>query len=260
MSRRHRTAAAGRMVSADLIRVNKRELVIAVDDGAGRGEGDVIRVENVADEDIAFKMKTTNPNRYIVRPNVSCIPKGKSADIKVFLAETAPQPAPGPSKDRFQLRVALAPGLSEELSATEFWREHEDDQSLLRLKFSVKFVPFVPPAEPRDESEDPPSELPDAESLLEPGRAEDAVKKVEALEEQLHDRDSELARIRTALKETIEEKDRTLRASDTHTPVAANKAVWDAYGGLGVAALCMLVVVAVLAIIFNGRTKPTITP
>lgn len=248
------------MVSGDLIRVNKRELVIPVDDGAGRGEGDVIRVENVADEDIAFKMKTTNPNRYIVRPNVSCIPKGKSADIKIFLAENTPQPPPGASKDRFQLRVARAPGLSEELSAADFWRDNEEQQSLLRLKFNVKFVPFVPPAVADESDDQPPAELPEAQSLLEPGREEDAVKKVEKLEEELLDRDSELARIRTELKETIEEKDRTLRASDTHTPVAANAAVWDAYGGLGVAALCMVVVVAILAFIFNGRTKATLTP
>eukprot|EP00171_Calliarthron_tuberculosum_P021641 IDg21641t1 len=162
------------MVHADLIRVSKRELVIPVEDGAGRGDGDVIRVDNVADEDVAFKMKTTNPNRYIVRPNVACIRKGSGVDIRVLLAENTVQPSLGPSKDRFQLRVALAPGLSEELSVADFWRDNEDDINFLRIKFNVKFVPHVPL---RRTSDAPPSpaELPGAHALLAPGRRADAV-------------------------------------------------------------------------------------
>lgn len=237
---------------ASLVRVNKQELVIPVEDGAGRGSGDVICVENVAEDDIAFKMKTTNPNRYIVRPNVSCIPKGESCNIRVMLAENAPQPEPGPSKDRFQLRVCLAPGLSEDLAPAEFWNENEDRADLARLKFTVKFVPFhLPEPEPAPEAKKPEvKNMPEAEALLADGKQGEAVEKVAELEQSLQDRDSELAKIRTELKETIEAKDRTLRQVP-NTPMNANKAFWDAYGGLGVVAIALVVVVAVFSVMFN---------
>lgn len=240
------------MTQSDLIRVNKRELVIPVDDGAGRGEGDVIRVDNVADEDVAFKMKTTNPNRYIVRPNVACIAKGTGVDIRILLAENATQPSPGPSKDRFQLRVALAPGLSEELSVSDFWRDNEDDSNLLRIKFSVKFVPHVPlPRVPRPTA---PPELPGADALLAPGRRTDAVQKASELENKLHDRDTELARIRTELKETIAEKERTLREAPAPPP-PAHRFFWDSYGGFGLLSVALIAFVCVLAVVFNRPLK-----
>lgn len=243
----------------ELIRVSKRELVIAVEDGAGRGDGDVIRVDNVAEDDIAFKMKTTNPNRYIVRPNVACIAKGASCDIRIFLAENAEEPAPGPSKDRFQLRVALAPGLSDDLGGVgEFWRENEDDANLLRVKFSVKFVPHVPMPKHSD-APLPPPELPAAADLLEPGRRDEAVQKAEHLEEQLQNRDTELARIRTELKETIAEKERTLRDAPVPPP-AANRFFWDSYGGFGLLTVALIAFVCVLAVIFNRPLKEMSQP
>lgn len=231
------------MASADLVQVDKRELVIPVDDGAGRGHGDSITVTNVATEDIAFKMKTTNPNCYIVRPNVAFVAQGESLDIKVFLAETAPPQPPGPSKDRFQLRVASAPGLADSLTAVDFWREHESDAPQLRIRFTVKFVPFIGEKAPSTGAAAEP--MPDAAALLAPEAEGDAIGKVAALHEKTQERNAELARLQTELQETKSEQERTLREAPG-APMQANSLVSDPFGGLSILAVGLIFVIVLL--------------
>lgn len=233
------------MPTGDMVQVNKRELVIPVDDGAGRGPGDSITVTNVSPDDIAFKMKTTNPNCYIVRPNVAFVPQNQSVDIRIFLAEGAPPPPPGASKDRFQLRVASAPGMGASAAgAGDFWRDHESDASQTRIRFSVKFVPYIgDDADARARAPDEP--MPDADALLRRGAADEAAKKVAELDARTQERNAQVARLRTELAETRAAEERTLLEAPK-TPVQANTLVSDPFGGLSVVAVGLIFVIVLL--------------
>ncbi len=179
------------------IRVNKREFVISIDES---DPGEVMTVRNIAGEDLAFKMKTTNPKRYVVRPNVCCIPRGGSVDVRVFLVVKtgAAAPPPGPSKDRFQLRVALAPGLAQSGDVDEFWRMYSEP-ARLRLKFPVT---FVAPAEAGDDYA--------SEWSMRVGGCPHFARKVDMLRKQLEQMESQIARVREQLEETLREKEESL--------------------------------------------------
>ena len=125
-----------------MIRVNKQEFHIPVDIEEEEC-ADVVTVENVSKQDIAFKIMTTNPNRYLVRPNIGCIPAGESVQITVRLLELSPRPKLGFSKDRFQLRAMGAPNISA-TAVDEFWRAHQSRSGLPKIKFSTKFITAQP--------------------------------------------------------------------------------------------------------------------
>lgn len=237
------------MRAADLVRVNGRELVFAVD-RVGPNGGDTIRVTNVAEEDVAFKVKTTNPQAYIVRPNVGCIPRGKSVEILVVLTESAHKPSLGASKDRFQLRVALAPGLADEFTPADFWREISDkDPAVGAIKFHVRFVPYVVYALPSQTKKELPKPLPDVHELLKEGKREEAIKRVCELQGKLDEKNLELARLKTELAETQAETERVLRHAPA-PPIAANKFVSDPFGGMNLATLAIVLTLFVVIIKF----------
>mmetsp|Transcript_8091 Transcript_8091/g.9158 ORF Transcript_8091/g.9158 Transcript_8091/m.9158 type:complete len:267 (-) Transcript_8091:195-995(-) len=45
----------------------------------------VLKIRNVSDEQIAFKVKTTMPKRYLVRPNQDVVDGGKTVDVRISL-------------------------------------------------------------------------------------------------------------------------------------------------------------------------------
>lgn len=132
-----------------VVEVVKRELRFTLNSDGNAG-GDVIAVHNVSGEDVAFKVKTTNPHRYIVRPNVGTIAPGASLDVQIWLQSTRDPPAPGASKDKFLLRACVAPGIASSPTPADFWARRDADPGVVGFKFRVEFVVAVPttPANP----------------------------------------------------------------------------------------------------------------
>lgn len=148
------------IASGQLVHVDKVELamhltamppgsIAGADMGAGAGNGrvrlsDSVRIVNVGDEDVAFKLLATVPNRYVVRPNYGCIPQGESRLVRVHRVPS-PVPDPGLSKDRIQLRVVPAPNIPDTM-ASHFWRERVRKSGTgagfgtERLNFRVRFL------------------------------------------------------------------------------------------------------------------------
>lgn len=127
-------------IANELVHVDKEEFEVHID-GLLSGKPrltDTVRVVNTASDDIAFKLATTAPNRYVVRPNYGYIPQGESRLITLHRLEV-PTPLPGLSKDRIQLRVALAPEVSEAMR-TQFWNDRNEDTYVERINFGVRFL------------------------------------------------------------------------------------------------------------------------
>ena len=114
---------------------------------------------------IAFKIKTTAPKRYCVRPNVGLLKPGETSDVKVLL-----QPGETDEKHKFQVQslvgqyyyftlffyysTQIVPENYETLSADEkatAWKNADNPSMSTRLTcvfISEKPVPATIPEEP----------------------------------------------------------------------------------------------------------------
>lgn len=100
---------------------------------------DTLSVENISPDRVAFKVKTTNQARYIVRPNVGIIDAESTAEIQIGVQPSSDLPPPGQSKDKFLLRVTPCPGTGS--LPDDFWAcREENDSTVAGLKFRVTFV------------------------------------------------------------------------------------------------------------------------
>jgi hypothetical protein len=99
-----------------------------------------LRLDNPSDRIVYFKVKTTAPKHYCVRPNSGIIKPGSSAEISVLL-----QPVDDPSileregaKHKFMIQSAFAP--NDGTPVDEFWKSITSADvmdSKLRVVFSV---------------------------------------------------------------------------------------------------------------------------
>jgi hypothetical protein len=64
---------------------------------------------NSSDTAYAFKVKTTNPKRYCVRPNVGFVPKGQTAHVSVRRSARTRDDPNDPSRTPPPRRLAMAP-------------------------------------------------------------------------------------------------------------------------------------------------------
>lgn len=271
----------------DLVEVDKRVLSFVLSPPEDGLVHDTLTVTNIADIPLAFKVKTTNQHRYIVRPNVGKLEPSKSVDIFIGMQpppRLADNPIAGPSKDKFLLRVTDAPPDEYELP-DGFWAGKEDDPTVIGIKFRVEFMdPVIPgenlePIRPIRPLPDvrtptavphardmPPSmltsdtkkgqvanvELNDAEALLQQGNYEHAMQRVKDLQEMLDSKNLELARLKTELAETKAESERVLKEAPK-TPLSANKLLSDPFGGVSLTGfgLMLLLFLIIVNIILN---------
>jgi hypothetical protein len=84
-----------------------------------------LRITNIVEENLAFKIKTTLPKFYVVKPNTGIIKIGSFVTISITL-----QPIPSSVKDhKFMLQVAKTSLSTEDLkpeALISFWRNAKD--------------------------------------------------------------------------------------------------------------------------------------
>lgn len=125
----------------DLVLVEKRILRFpAAPSDTLTTSSDTLSVTNLSSCDLAFKVKTTNQARYIVRPNVGVIPAHSHLSILIGLHASLDVPTPGLSKDKFLLCVAEAPGTAITGLPDAYWTERETRPDVQGIKFKVEFV------------------------------------------------------------------------------------------------------------------------
>lgn len=245
---------------------------------------DSLVVSNAASNDLAFKVKTTNQARYIVRPNVGVIPQGGNISILIALQPSNEVPAAGPSKDKFLLMVAEAPDTAEFGLQPDYWTERENDSDVVGIKFKVEFVEEddivddAPMADNRvrdmPEEDTAPGNVvtsavvkdeakpmkgheaagadADANTTLSSNNYEAALERVKELQGMLDAKNLELARLKTELAETKAESERILKEAPK-MPLAANQMLTDPYGGISMVSygLLFLLFVVIVGILFR---------
>ncbi|QLL31575.1 hypothetical protein HG536_0B04390 [Torulaspora globosa] len=100
-------------------------------------------ITNNSDQPIAFKVKTTAPKFYCVRPNAAVVAPGESVKVQVILLGLAKEPAEDfKCRDKFLVITLPAPYDLGEKSVAEAWPELEAEfkQKAVSKKIKVKYL------------------------------------------------------------------------------------------------------------------------
>lgn len=95
-----------------------------------------LKVSNTTDKYVAFKVKTTSPKKYFVRPNTGVIQPGDTSVIRVTLQPQLEYPPDMLCKDKFLLQSTPVPSTTgtEELPSNTFSKEPGKQLEECKLK------------------------------------------------------------------------------------------------------------------------------
>uniref|UniRef100_A0A2P2KLR2 Vesicle-associated membrane protein n=1 Tax=Rhizophora mucronata TaxID=61149 RepID=A0A2P2KLR2_RHIMU len=114
-----------------------------------------LQLSNKTDNYVAFKVKTTNPKKYCVRPNAGVVLPRSMCDVIVTMQAQKEAPADMQCKDKFLLQSVVA---SSEVSAKDISPEmfnKEAGNQVEECKLRVVYVaPPMPPSPVREGSEE----------------------------------------------------------------------------------------------------------
>ncbi|GFP81772.1 vesicle-associated protein 1-2 [Phtheirospermum japonicum] len=113
-----------------------------------------LQVSNKTDNYVAFKVKTTNPKKYCVRPNTGIVLPRSTCDIVVTMQAQKEAPAEMQCKDKFLLQsvVASAGATPKDITAEMF---NKDQGQVEECKLKVVYVaPRQPPSPVAEGSEE----------------------------------------------------------------------------------------------------------
>ncbi|GER28047.1 vesicle-associated membrane protein [Striga asiatica] len=113
-----------------------------------------LQVSNKTDNHVAFKVKTTNPKKYCVRPNTGIVLPRSTCDIVVTMQAQKEAPADMQCKDKFLLQsvVANSDATPKDITAEMFNKEQGNVEE---CKLKVVYVaPRQPPSQVSEGSEE----------------------------------------------------------------------------------------------------------
>uniref|UniRef100_A0A7C9D7T2 MSP domain-containing protein n=1 Tax=Opuntia streptacantha TaxID=393608 RepID=A0A7C9D7T2_OPUST len=127
-----------------------------------------MRLTNKTEHYVAFKVKTTNPKKYCVRPNTGVVLPGATCDVTVTMQAQKEAPLDMQCKDKFLVQsVVLPDGTSTKDLAPEAFNKDEGKVAE-EFKLRVVYIPANPPSPVPEESEEgsPTHEIGNQSALL----------------------------------------------------------------------------------------------
>ncbi|PSS11825.1 Vesicle-associated protein 1-3, N-terminally processed like [Actinidia chinensis var. chinensis] len=112
-----------------------------------------IQLSNKTDQHVAFKVKTTNPKKYCVRPNNGIVSPGSSCNVTVTMQAPKDALADMQCKDKFLIQSVVAPNGATVKDITAEMFNKEDGKIVGEFKLRV-FIPANPPPPVPEESEE----------------------------------------------------------------------------------------------------------
>ncbi|KAK1278153.1 Vesicle-associated protein 1-2 [Acorus gramineus] len=114
-----------------------------------------LRLSNKSDGYVAFKVKTTNPKKYCVRPNTGVVPPRSSCDVVVTMQAQREAPPDLQCKDKFLLQsIVTSPGATQKDVLPEMFTK-ESGNTVEECKLRVLYVsPPKPPSPVHEGSEE----------------------------------------------------------------------------------------------------------
>jgi len=118
-----------------------------------------LQVSNKTENHVAFKVKTTNPKKYCVRPNTGIVLPRSTCDITVTMQAQKEPPSDLQCKDKFLLQsVVASPGATPKDMTPEMFTKEEGrvvEECKLRVLYVSPPRPPSPVAEGSDEGSSP---------------------------------------------------------------------------------------------------------
>ncbi|KAI5303659.1 hypothetical protein KEM56_007322 [Ascosphaera pollenicola] len=107
-----------------------------------------ISLGNRNDSPVAFKVKTTAPKRYCVRPNSGRIEPGTAVEVQVLLqAMKEDPPLDQKCRDKFLVQSVLVPADKEFSNVTAIWQDADANRDTMKpFERKIKVV-FLPPVD-----------------------------------------------------------------------------------------------------------------
>lgn len=114
-----------------------------------------MQLTNKTNNHVAFKVKTTNPKKYCVRPNTGVVMPYSTCDVIVTMQAQKEAPPDMQCKDKFLLQSAVAsPGATPKDITPELFNKESGNQ-VEECKLKVNYVaPPQPPSPVREGSEE----------------------------------------------------------------------------------------------------------
>jgi hypothetical protein len=125
-----------------------------------------LRLVNSTDHHVAFKVKTTSPKKYCVRPNTGIVQPHSSAEVTVTMQAQREAPPDMQCKDKFLVQSVIAPN-SVEVTQEMFNKEEGKDVHEAKLK--VVYVSPPQPPSPITESNEEEGNSPKAAGTVDNG-------------------------------------------------------------------------------------------
>ncbi|KAK1381789.1 Vesicle-associated protein 1-2 [Heracleum sosnowskyi] len=141
------------MSTGELLNIEPRELKFTFE--LRKQISSSLTLINKTDKDVAFKVKTTNPKKYCVRPNTGVVLPGSTCDVTVTMQAQKEAPPDMHCKDKFLLQsvVASTGAIAKDITTEMFSREAGNVVEECKLR--VLYVsPTHPPSSATEGSED----------------------------------------------------------------------------------------------------------
>ncbi|KAL5482457.1 SCS2 [Sanghuangporus weigelae] len=134
----------------------------------------VLSVTNNNDQPVAFKVKTTAPKLYCVRPNSGRIEPGETVDVQVLLqAMKEEPPLNAKCKDKFLVQSTIITPEKEAMPLSDLWNNVDgEDSKVHQQKIRVVYLP--PVGEELPEEDEHPSSFLDTSAMYATVRQEPA--------------------------------------------------------------------------------------
>ncbi|CAO1633033.1 unnamed protein product [Sympodiomycopsis kandeliae] len=113
-----------------------------------------LQVSNPNNQPVAFKVKTTAPKQYCVRPNSGRIEPGEKVEVQVLLQAMKDEPPMSAKcRDKFLVQSTIITPDRENVSLTDLWGvvEKEDKNAIHEQKIRVAFLPAATAPVPEEE-------------------------------------------------------------------------------------------------------------
>uniref|UniRef100_A0A7N0UY09 MSP domain-containing protein n=1 Tax=Kalanchoe fedtschenkoi TaxID=63787 RepID=A0A7N0UY09_KALFE len=153
------------MSTGDLLDVHPSELRFIFE--VRRQGSCALQLSNKTDKFVAFKVKTTSPKKYCVRPNSGIVLPRTSCSVTVTMQAQKEAPPGMECKDKFLLQCALAPEGAAAKDITSEMFTKEEGKVVEEFKLRVVYIPATPPSpvpEGSDEGNSPRESVADHES------------------------------------------------------------------------------------------------
>ncbi|KAK2739103.1 phosphatidylinositol-binding protein scs2 [Myotisia sp. PD_48] len=113
----------------------------------------VLHLRNFNNDPIAFKVKTTAPKHYCVRPNSGRIEPGKHMEVQVLLqAMKSEPPLDAKCRDKFLVQSVAVPADKDFSSVSSIWQDVEKKSKSQIQERKIRVV-YLPPEGPQQDTE-----------------------------------------------------------------------------------------------------------